>query len=134
MPYCTRTDPGIHTFSLHTLSTPRNVAHALASLERLADGLAAGRNNATIPPDASDAFPPTLLLHHASAALRAALRADSDPGLLAPPHLPLEHYAATLLPLLLPVLLPLLVGLGKERRRLREKRAGGGGGKGRKQG
>lgn len=121
----------------------RNFASALASLERLADSILV-HGNAPAPPSTPrhknhTATPAHNLLlednhdnenvarqlqrplHHASAALRAARAAERDPGLLAPPHLPFEHYAAILLPLLLPVLLPLLVGLVKERRRLQEK-------------
>lgn len=104
--------------------TTRNFDRALVSLERLADTVAA-HHNATIPSTDEEEEELLLLLNHASAALRAARRAEADPGLLAPPHLPFEHYAATLLPLLLPVLLPLVGGVMKERRRLLEKRGGG---------
>lgn len=106
--------------------TTRNFDRALASLERLADTVAA-HHNATTPSTSTDEEEEELLLllDHASAALRAARRAEADPGLLAPPHLPFDHYAATLLPLLLPVLLPLVGGVVKERRRLLEKRGGG---------
>jgi hypothetical protein len=44
-----------------------------------------------------------------------------DVSLLPPPHFPLEHHAAVLVPLVVPLLVPLLGGLKSEWRRYKAK-------------
>ncbi len=45
-----------------------------------------------------------------------------DTSLLPPPHFPLEHHVAVLVPLVVPLVVPLLGGLHSEWRRYKEKR------------